>query len=96
MLTWTFWLLLIPAVLTFGLLAWATDRTLCLLERHYRHAAARREMAKMNRELLAALRQNPSLVAAIQIEMEDELVALRRQQLDNAATSQDRFSRRIH
>jgi homoserine kinase len=91
-----FWLLLVPAVLTCGLIAWATDRTLCLLQRRYRRAAARREMARMNRELLAALRQNPSFVAAIQVEMEDELIALRRKQLDNAATSQDRYSRRIH
>ena len=42
MLTWTFWLLLIPAVLTFGLIALATDKTLCLIQRAWRRYQVRR------------------------------------------------------
>lgn len=45
-MTLSFWLYLIPAVLTFAVIAWLTDLTCRQIQAAYRRWACRREMAR--------------------------------------------------
>ena len=88
-----FWQLLIPAVLTFGLIAWGTDRTCRAVQRRWQRRQMRKEMERL---IVASLQRSEAIIASIQYELAEELaVATRRKQLDSLATSQDRRERRI-
>ncbi len=96
----TFWLWLIPAVLTFGLIAWATDRALCRCERAYRHWQARREMHKAAGQIKMRVIETYDIgydgVKRNRVSHAPEGSVSRRVELEGLATSQDRWSRRIH
>ena len=88
-MTGLFWLLLIPAVLTFGLIAWATYRVCCAIERAYQ----RRQVQK---ELQAMLRHEADLLDDIMADLRHlHDTRLNRGQLDALATAQDKATRRI-
>ena len=89
-----FWLLLIPAVLTFGLIAWGTVRVYEGVERLIRRWIVRREMKHIVVGIAAERLQKGD---AITFGEDGRIYRSRRQQeLDAIATSQDRYSRRIH
>lgn len=54
-MNWLFWSLVPAAVGVFLVIAWLTDRALCVCERIYRRWACRREMARGVNELRARL-----------------------------------------
>ena len=90
-MTLTFWLLLIPVVLTFGLIAWATDRALCAGERAWRRYRVRREMRQM---LTARLREREKAYTGPD---PSTFYPMTRKQLDGLATSQDKhFRKGVH
>lgn len=83
-----FWLLLIPAVLAFGLIAWATDRTLCALQRTWRRRQVRKEMTHSTLE-----QESAAIQLVIDVSRAEERD--RRYQLESLATAQDKRERRI-
>ena len=97
-----FWSLVPAAIGVFLLIAWLTDRALCAIERVYRRWACRREMARMREEMLRprafAYRDGDVFVsgtAANEYDMQSQIDAERRQQLEGLATAQDKQTRRI-
>lgn len=91
-----FWLLLIPAVGTFGLIAWTTDRLCRSGLQVYRRWAVRREIRSRRADTFIVIDG-----IAVRSDLRDyeqrQLVEMmnRRAELDGLATSQDKAARRI-
>ncbi len=62
-----FWLLLIPAVLTFGLIAWATVKACEAVERAWRRYQVRQEMKTAAKELRAREREQMARMSYVEV-----------------------------